>query len=594
MKKILFFIFLSPTLTHASLEQGKSFGQERLGQAAALPSSASFPDQIPQFTPAPPEAGLTDDRLSDHAAVSARSHPSASFVREAERKRGKFFKLSDDPVVTFARDLTHDPLALLAQFYTDCREVPEEENTALPEEELHTCEESGPPVRRSCLERRVVQIAEPRLKTHRVAVGVYAHGYKGGLARHVITGQKLDGSNTVAGGDYAAYTTLSNPLPAALHNRIQRMTFVNPSPSVFLSGSVLYAIAGDGKNWRFLNTTALIDIVYDRPLGPEDVTETVVTDCQTLEEYAEKELCIYQDLEILEGPQTRDINGYPVERPWWSRRRHYLCTTPAPNTCEPFRAQGCRHVKSQCHTAVGEDCVVYTQTFSCRKAPLSGKGTRTKVVCGKAPLCLSGDCVDKTYPLNGEMLTALAQLSVFKELQNQLKDGLPELFKGEDHRCSRNCVDFRDCCGTGSGWGVSLNLAGCSAGEKALMLKRQKKQCQLVGTYCAKKILGVCVEKKTSFCCFGSSFLRVLQAQSRAQIGLGWGAPQEPLCRGLTVDELSRVDFSRLDLSEVFHEIAARARQPVPADLAQTVQSRLQEMRNTLQPETSLPLKGEQ
>ena len=43
--------------------------------------------------------------------------------------------------------------------------------------------------------------------------------------------------------------------------------------------------------------------------------------------------------------------------------------------------------------------------------------------------------------------------------------------------------------------------------------------------------------------------------QGRPQIGLGWGEPKNPLCRGFTLDEIQRIDFSKLDLREVFEDL---------------------------------------
>jgi conjugal transfer mating pair stabilization protein TraN len=76
-----------------------------------------------------------------------------------------------------------------------------------------------------------------------------------------------------------------------------------------------------------------------------------------------------------------------------------------------------------------------------------------------------------------------------------------------------------------------------------------------VGTYCAKKVLGQCVKKKSSFCCFGSKLLKAFQEQGRKQINLGWGKAKKPLCRGFTIEEIQRIDFSKLDLREAFEDL---------------------------------------
>lgn len=81
------------------------------------------------------------------------------------------------------------------------------------------------------------------------------------------------------------------------------------------------------------------------------------------------------------------------------------------------------------------------------------------------------------------------------------------------------------------------------------MLKKGQKLCHYVGTYCSKKVV-TCVERKESYCCYNSPLARILQEQGRPQLGKGWGSAQHPQCEGFTQDELERLDFDAMDLSE--------------------------------------------
>ena len=113
------------------------------------------------------------------------------------------------------------------------------------------------------------------------------------------------------------------------------------------------------------------------------------------------------------------------------------------------------------------------------------------------------------------------------------------------------------------GWGISLHLTGCKPEEKQLAQMRQQSLCRQVGnTYCAERILGKCVKKKTSFCCFGTKFARIIQEQGRQQLGIGWGDAKCPDCRALTIDELTRIDLSKIDFREVFADIMNKYKQP--------------------------------
>jgi hypothetical protein len=138
-------------------------------------------------------------------------------------------------------------------------------------------------------------------------------------------------------------------------------------------------------------------------------------------------------------------------------------------------------------------------------------------------------------------------------------------FSGVDRRCRKSSLTtlFADCCGL-SGWFKSW----CSQEEMELKKKKQAGTCHQVGTYCAKrlKIVGVCIKRKKTYCCFNSKLSRIINVQGRAQIGKGWGSPKYPDCKGFKPEELNKLDFSRMDLSEYIADIEAQtATAPVEA-----------------------------
>jgi len=102
------------------------------------------------------------------------------------------------------------------------------------------------------------------------------------------------------------------------------------------------------------------------------------------------------------------------------------------------------------------------------------------------------------------------------------------------------------------------------------------------GTYCAQKALGVCIRKKRQFCCFPSKLSRILHAQGRTQLSISWGTPENPDCRGFTADELSRLNFDRLDLGEIYTEISARVKQSTDTVIKRNLSDRIQKMTHGL------------
>jgi len=90
----------------------------------------------------------------------------------------------------------------------------------------------------------------------------------------------------------------------------------------------------------------------------------------------------------------------------------------------------------------------------------------------------------------------------------------------------------------------------CEASEYQLDADRQLKECHYVGSYCDQDVLGLCVERKESYCCFASPLGRIVQEQVRNQLGIGWGSPQSAMCGGLALSTLHQVNWSAIDLSE--------------------------------------------
>ena len=113
----------------------------------------------------------------------------------------------------------------------------------------------------------------------------------------------------------------------------------------------------------------------------------------------------------------------------------------------------------------------------------------------------------------------------------------------------------------------------CDQAENLLAMRRGQNLCVQVGSYCSSKFLGACITQKQAHCCFNSRLARIVNQQGRAQLGRGYGDPKSPDCSGITVDELQRLDFSRMDLSEFYAEIVAKV--PDVPGLTSKIQSRV-------------------
>lgn len=551
-------------------KSGQSFANDKMGKVTEAAKSTN-PQTVPGFqTDRPQEASLSSGALGEAAFQASKKDEAAQHIISEARDR-KSFKIDPetDPLFIAGNDVIKDPQKALKEEFIETSSGEEDGS-----EEIITCEESGEETLEEGLERRIVTVATP--PKHTSTLAVYSHGWGGGLSRNIITNAKYDGSTTNT-PCYAAGTTVGNLLPTHLQSRVKSIQFSPgyscPGGASFSSDGTMSISTGGGGGWSFVQFNTSFEITL-KP-GEEDTSEVIDSTCQTLEERVDKGLCAYESEVVVEGPQTRVINDYAVTRDWWLRKRIYRCHYPAKNDCEALRAKGCYQVNSACKEKVGNTCVVWEQTYNCPTGKRSLK--RVQSSNKSNPYCLTGNCADTSYQANGEMMNVMSQLAALREVQEDLRN-YKVIFRGQDRRCTRHCVGFKDCCGPEGGWGVSISLAKCDKDEKELRELRNRNLCVQVGTYCAEKKAGICLRKKTSFCCYGTKMARLIQQNGRAQLGIGFGAPDAPNCAGLSTDELSRIDFSRIDFSEVFEDIRSKV---VPKgqeqSLAQVSTKRLQE-----------------
>jgi hypothetical protein len=504
----LFLVYLSLTSVCIAMESSHLLGQQLAGslqssvQGAARGTDASM---VPGYeVGGPKESSLTAATLGDAALREAHTSEAGKFLKGMAAERQKFTLDPDtDPLLRNGDEVLKDPHTVLdvkMESATDTRQAAV----------TLTCEEAGDALTRTCHHVLAIEL--------NITPGYVTESWECGGYDHPIY------SNRQCGED-----------------RIVRWERRGHGPN---NPGCLGGYRPCAKN-------------YQRTEHPEIITitkEEWSDDCSAFEDLTDKGVCQYMNKVCIEGPSTKMIQDRPITKDCWAYRQTYHCKRPSKNTCSALRAKGCLQKASRCKENVGGICVVWEQTYECPSSKKSLKNIRAGV---GSPFCITGNCVNTSYEANGEMLEVMAKLSIFKEMQKDIRSGNFEIFKGTDKRCSRNCIDFKDCCQNMKGWGTSLHLASCSEEEKLLAQLKDKNLCHQVGTYCAKKVLGICVSKKTSYCCFGNKLLRLIQQQGRAQLGIGWGTAETPSCRGLRPEELGRIDFSRLDLSEVFEDIIA-------------------------------------
>lgn len=267
------------------------------------------------------------------------------------------------------------------------------------------------------------------------------------------------------------------------------------------------------------------------------------------------------------GTRTVVVEGktYGIHQDCWKWQDTYLTQTETEGTCgEYMKDAACTVTRSQCADTVDGFCVSQQVTYSCER-----KKTGNGQICGGEFFCTDGSCAQGqtgTSSMFGQAVSALAAVAAAGEDVAELNGENVRAFTGEAKSCKKMAAGFSNCC-KDSGWGQDMGLARCSSDEKALGKAKEKKLTVYVGEYCSKKVLGICVEKKRGYCQFDSKLARIVQEQGRRnQLGIGFGIGESPDCRGITVDELQRLDFGVMNFSDFYSDLDAGS--DIPEDQA--------------------------
>ena len=110
----------------------------------------------------------------------------------------------------------------------------------------------------------------------------------------------------------------------------------------------------------------------------------------------------------------------------------------------------------------------------------------------------------------------------------------------------------------------------CETSEYELAAQKQLKVCKDLGTFCAAKepLSGLCLIRKESYCCYNSPLARILNEQIKPQLGLTFGTAKNPLCNGIKVNDLNRVNWDKVNLDEWLGILALTGHLPTASNAA--------------------------
>lgn len=552
MVRILSFLVLSVCLQGEGLkpahQEGMAFAKSLKDAVPSHPQTVNKKD-IPGYqTDHPSEMNVDQNGLKDASEQKKLGDESFQYIQknsmDPDRKK---YDIESENLLLNADKSTADPLKTMNEI------VMEEHGSESSQEEVFECEESGNPYFLTCSKRLEIDVkVTPEVKD------VFCSGHY-----------------------YDIYWFWNNKDKHKTAMRFKGTAQYGPQYESLMQAYTIFFDGAWHEGYFARRLISVGDYIYGdffcepgcqtrikQHKNVEIIKEVWIDDCEELEHLTERGICTYGQKEVGD-PQTRTIQGELITRPFWFERYTYMCKKQPKTSCEGLRAKRCSHVDSKCLESINGLCLLWRYTYRCLSA--STKTTKTYKSSDRSPFCFTGNCTDSSYTVNTDMMNAFAQLAILKQVQDDNKKNLG-IFKGNGLHCTRDCANFQDCCKTNSGWGVDIGLTHCSENEKLLSKLRDKKQCVSIGTYCAARFLGKCIRKKTGFCCFGSKLSKTIQEQARIQLGIGWGSAEYPDCRALTSEELSNLDFTKMDLTPLYEDINQKMKMPDQGRIANGVE----------------------
>ena len=270
-----------------------------------------------------------------------------------------------------------------------------------------------------------------------------------------------------------------------------------------------------------------------------------------------------------QGAETREMGHKDITAECWQYTSTYQCGQNS-NSCSSIK--GCDQTNSQCAVEVAGTCLSYTNTYRCPQTQCTSEG----MICGGDFFCIKGDCSETTPTGNDNFGKDDAEMAAVTDGMTQMigRDDI-KAFTGQAMSCRKDALDFANCC-SDSGWGIDIHLGSCNQQEKDLGTAKGKGVVEHVGSFCAKKVLGMCVVHGEAYCTFPDVLSYDIQDQGRKnQLHRGFGSGDNPDCSGLTVDDLQKIDFSKINFQNVIQQITDQAKFPNSQSVQDAIQKEI-------------------
>ncbi|MEG5888114.1 type-F conjugative transfer system mating-pair stabilization protein TraN [Enterobacter ludwigii] len=563
---------------------GMSFGKGQQGTGTEAIKNFKPEEVIPDYTARPPETGyyggvtspgidLTSPGMNELNTSGVGTAITDSILNTPADNKPSL----DAPFINAGTSMQDNAESVVDPAFDDCQE----QNATFTEITTHQCNRT-PAARLYCTRTATIGGSWKDTlvtETYRVPNSDFTPVYDGnkGLTftfRAPATGTVLSATYTFNVNDSAnlydfsfwgvAKTLLGKTHTMTLPGAVgASLTEGGASPAgSLISGACLPANQGRCRDyakktveWLKGGTKANMTIVLQmRVTGKEWVPEVVWSEScpfDKQEEVLQGSVCTEEG-----GNKTVVVDGkeHSVYSACWQYQDTYVSQEADNGTCgEYMNNSACTVNGTTCLESLAGICLSEAATFSCENK-VSGTG----MMCGGEFFCTDGSCAQGETGTNNmfaKAVSTLAAVAAAGEDIAEFNEADVRAFTGTAQRCRKAMAGFSNCC-KDSGWGNDVGLASCSSEEKALGKAKSKMLTVKIGTYCAHKVLGVCTEKKESYCQFDSKLAQIVQSQGRkGQLGIGFGSASSPDCRGITIDELQSINFDTLNFANFYSDL---------------------------------------
>lgn len=276
----------------------------------------------------------------------------------------------------------------------------------------------------------------------------------------------------------------------------------------------------------------------------------------------------------LDSVKVRIVDGMSVERDCWKYEYSKNCNkAPSKNNCANIQQDDFKFVGDTCLSTIKVNgksfCVNTRKTFARTttqtqkinhgkmKMDPDNKEVVKNLLC--SAFCLDGNCPEAhkaDQKSNDEIANAIAQLEMLSNIKKGMIDSNPlkfDIFSATPRRCHDKTGVHSNCCDD-SGWLKGVGLVKCPSDAVQLAMEGRKGRCEYVGEYCSSEvpIIGTCIIETKTYCCFPTVLAKVIHRGARDQLGKNLGSAEHPQCGGLTLDDIEKIDFSKVDFQEFF------------------------------------------